>query len=104
MTELELLQKRVQHLESLLSKFIGSDRYTIQQRMQFLDGMKIQAGTTTGLIIGSTATEKIGFFGQTGAIQQTSVGALTANFTYTNQERYMIQTMYDAIRAYGLLS
>ena len=45
----------------------------------------------------------LGFFGQTPASQQTG-GAATAGAVYTATEQTMLQTAYDALRAYGLLT
>lgn len=45
----------------------------------------------------------IGFFSTAPVSQQTG-GASTAGGTYTSTEQAMIQTMWDALRAYGLLS
>lgn len=50
------------------------------------------------------ADTTFGIFGQSPIVQQTSSGAQTAGGTYTSTEQTMIQEMYDALRAYGLLS
>lgn len=46
----------------------------------------------------------IGFFATTPVAQQASSGAATAGILYTATEQAMIQEMYDALRAYGLLT
>jgi len=46
----------------------------------------------------------IGFYNTTPVTQQASSGAATAGGTYTATEQTMIQEMYDALRAYGLLT
>jgi len=46
----------------------------------------------------------IGFFNTAPVAQQASSGAATAGGTYTATEQAMIQEMYDALRAYGLLT
>ena len=46
----------------------------------------------------------IGFFGATPVVQQASSGAATAGALYTATEQTMIQEMYTALRAYGLLT
>lgn len=50
---------------------------------------------------GSAAT--VGFFGVTAVVQQTG-GAATAGATYTSAEQGMVNRMYTALRAYGLLT
>lgn len=63
-----------------------------------------------GFLVEDTATllnavgSEIGFFGATPVVQQTSSGAVTAGGTYTATEQAMIQEMYTAMRAYGLLT
>lgn len=47
---------------------------------------------------------KIGFFGSTPVVQQSSSGAVSAGGAYTATEQNMIQEMYNALRAYGLLT
>jgi len=46
----------------------------------------------------------LGFFGTTPVAQQVSSGAATAGGTYSATEQTMIQEMYNALRAYGLLT
>jgi len=47
---------------------------------------------------------EIGFFNTPTVAQQASSGPQTAGGTYTATEQTMIQEMYDALRAYGLLT
>jgi hypothetical protein len=65
------------------------------------DGMNITLGTATGTQIGTAATQKLGFFGKTPAVQPT-MGAATAGTTYTTNEQTMLQAVYNAVRALGL--
>jgi hypothetical protein len=51
-----------------------------------------------------TIMDKVGFYGTTPVAQQASSGAVSAGGTYTSTEQTMIQEMYDALRAYGLLT
>lgn len=57
----------------------------------------------TGILIDAAGAE-IGFFGATRVAQQPSSGAVSAGVVYTATEQTMIQEMYDALRAYGLLT
>ncbi len=63
--------------------------------------MNITLGTATGTQIGTAATQKLGFFGKTPAVQPT-MGAATAGTTYTTNEQTMLQAVYNAVRALGL--
>jgi hypothetical protein len=59
--------------------------------------------STNGTKLGIASTDKIGFLGATPVAQQTG-GAATAGSTYTTTEQTMLQTVYDALRTFGLLS
>jgi hypothetical protein len=65
------------------------------------DGMNITLGTATGTQIGTAATQKLGFFGHTPAVQPT-MGAATAGTSYTANEQAMLNAVYSAVRALGL--
>jgi hypothetical protein len=56
-----------------------------------------------GAIIDASSSG-LGFFGATAVAQQASSGPQTAGGTYTATEQTMIQEMYNALRAYGLLT
>ena len=56
-----------------------------------------------GLVIDASSSG-LGFFGATVVAQQASSGPQTATLTYTVTEQTMIQEMYNALRAYGLLT
>jgi hypothetical protein len=65
------------------------------------DGVEWTVGSTNGLQIGTTSTQKLGFFGTTPAVQPT-MGAATATVTYGTNEQTMLQAVYNAVRALGL--
>lgn len=67
------------------------------------DGVNWSFGSTTGTQIGTATTQKIGFYGATPVVQQTG-GSATAGSSYTTNEEGMINRMYTALRALGLLS
>lgn len=52
----------------------------------------------------SASGSEIGFFAATPVVQQASSGAVAAGALYTATEQTMIQEMYNALRAYGLLT
>ena len=94
---------------------IASDNWGIYSKdaeKNYLEGaLKLGAGgdtPTAGLIldvIGNTQFDgDIGFFATAAVAQQASSGAATAGGSYTATEQTMIQEMYDALRAYGLLT
>lgn len=73
-------------------------------------GLKILAtghvelgGAASDIKVGSGTGNKIGFFGDSGAVQATG-GSMTAAATYTSNEQDMLQILWDMARDYGLLS
>jgi len=63
--------------------------------------VNIRPGIVTTVSVDTTG---IGFFGTTPVAQQASSGPQTAGAVYTSTEQTMLQQVYDAMRAYGLLS
>jgi hypothetical protein len=61
------------------------------------------SNTTNGIKIGTATNQKLGFFNATPVVQQTG-GAATATGVYTATEQTMLQTVYNALRTFGLLS
>lgn len=55
-----------------LQELLASDRYIFHKNVQFLDGRNIQTGLTTGTKIGTSTSQKIGFWNKTPVIQPTS--------------------------------
>lgn len=55
-------------------------------------------------VITWNGTQALGFFGGSAVTQPTSSGAQTANILYGATEQAMIQQVYDAVRALGLMS
>jgi hypothetical protein len=48
-----------------LAGLLGSSQYQFQKDAKFYDGRNIQTGNVTGTMIGTTTTQKLGFFGTT---------------------------------------
>jgi hypothetical protein len=66
-----------------------------------LDGVNWTFGTTTGTKIGTSTSQKIGFFNKTPIVQPT-MGSATAGGSYTSTEQAMLQAVYNAVRNLGL--
>lgn len=73
-------------------------------RLDFLNNLNVKTSSiessTSGMKI---STAGFGIFGASPAVQQTG-GAATAGATYTSTEQDMINRMYVALQAYGLIS
>lgn len=61
-----------------LRNLVLGDRITITNLLQMMDGRNIQTGKTTGTMIATEATQKIGFYGKTPVAQQTGVAVTAA--------------------------
>lgn len=99
MTEIEILQQRVQILENLINGLVYSDRYIFQKNIQFNEERNIMFGHSLGTQIGTEATQKFAFHGANPVVQ---AGAITApsspGGTYNQAEMVSIKTAVDAIR------
>lgn len=82
---------------------IADNRQSFPVCGSWADGMNLTFGTATGTQIGTATGQKIGFYGATPVAQQTG-GAATAGASYTATEEGMINRMYSALRALGLIS
>ena len=65
------------------------------------DGANLAVGTSTGTQIGTSSSQKLGFFGHAPAVQPT-MGAATASSSWTSVEQGMLQTVWNNLRALGL--
>jgi hypothetical protein len=65
------------------------------------DGVNLALGTSTGTEIGTSTSQKLGFYGKTPIVQPT-MGAATASSSYTSVEQGMLQTLWNNARALGL--
>ncbi len=65
------------------------------------DGVNLTLGTATGTQIGTSATQKLGFFGAT-PVNQPTMGAATAGATWTNTEQGMLNAIWTLLRTLGL--
>jgi hypothetical protein len=80
---------------------IADNRIAFEVVGSIVDGVNWTFGTTTGTKIGTSASQKLGFFGKTPAVQPT-MGSATASGSYTSTEQAMLQAVYNAVRALGL--
>ncbi len=65
------------------------------------DGVNLTLGTATGTQIGTSATQKLGFFGAT-PVNQPTMGAATAGATWTNTEQGMLNAIWTLLCTLGL--
>lgn len=86
---------------------LGTEKNIFERHIQILDGRNILTGKTTGTIIASTSTEKLGVFGKTPVIRQAPVTDPTAQGVSIDQDaeaRTAISSLITRLIAYGWLA
>lgn len=86
-----------------LSELIKSDRFTFYKTIQILDGRNIIIGQTTGTMIGTENTQKIGFWNTTPAVQPTATADPTGGTTQDLEARQAISNIIDKLQSIGIL-
>lgn len=85
-----------------LASFMAVDRFTFQKGIQIFDARNIQVGQTTGTKIGTSITQKIGFFGKTPVVPP-SVGAVGGGAAASdNTARAGVDAIRSALITLGL--
>lgn len=101
-----------------LKELIKSDRFTFYKLIQILDGRKIMLGTTTGTMIGTAITQKLGLWNTTPIVQPSAVGeangftagagtTVTHVSTFTGNsgtKAYNISDIVKHLKAIGILA
>ncbi len=88
-----------------LSRFILSDRYVFEKHIQLFDGKNLQVAKGTGTMIGTeggATGQKLGFFGQTPAVQQVHISDPTGG-TPDAEARTAINAILAALEILGFL-
>lgn len=99
MDEIQLLKQEIEELKTRLNRFDLVDKMLLQKHLQLGDGKKIIVGKATGTKIGSTASEKLGFWGVTPVIQAGAISSpTTPSANYVQAEATSAKTAIDAIR------
>lgn len=79
-----------------------SDRYTFLKLIQMLDGRNFQFGLTTGTQIGTSALEKIGFWGVTPVVQQGSPSSPSGGAVIDAEARAIIDLLRTVLINVGI--
>lgn len=80
-----------------------NSQLTVNGDINLSDSRNMIIGTTTGTRIGTTASQKLGFFGATPVTRRTG-GTNTAGSSYGANEQLMLNTLWTALRELGLMS
>jgi hypothetical protein len=82
-----------------LAYLIKTDKYVFSRKIVISDGRNIELGTTVGTQIGTTALQKLGFWGKTPIVQAGAIAATGAkSVTYVQGEAQATDTAVNAIR------
>ncbi len=98
----ENLAKQVELLTQKLDFFVSPDRYIFKRDVEWQDGRRIIMGKSTGLQIGTSTNQILGFF-QEGVVQQGPISDASGGLTVDTQARAAINTLLDDLRGYGLI-
>lgn len=85
-----------------LSKFMKQSKFVFDRPVQVLDGNDIIMGQTFGTRIGTSATQKIGFFGVDPVAQQPMVDIPSGGATVDQVCRDAVTHIIGDMRALGL--
>ncbi len=97
------LEQRIQQLEERLNILDANGLFVMPKLMKFNEGINIQVGKTTGTMIGTEATQKIGFFGHAPVPQSVLNFNVQAGSTYTSVEQNILNGLQNELIKYGLL-
>lgn len=91
-----------QEMSKMLTMF-GGERILIDKDIKLYDGRNIQLGETNGTMIGTSTTQKLGFFGSDPVEQQPAVSDPSGGGTVDSQARTAIIAIKSELENYGLL-
>ena len=83
-------------------KIFGSSNLVFQRNIQLLDGRHIQIGLTTGTKIGTSALQKIGFYGVIPVVQAGAISTPSGGGTQDAQARTAIASLITALKNVGI--
>lgn len=85
-----------------LSWLIKNERLVIGKAAQILDGNDIVIGGTNGTRIGTSATQKLGFFGKAAEVQPGAVASPSGGLTVDGPARTAIDQIRSNLIQLGL--
>lgn len=102
------LSKDISNLKGEFYKNNLSGEYVFLQRVVFKngfafgDGANLPLGTTTGTKIGTSSSQKLGFYGATPITQQGGISAPSGGATIDSQSRSAITSIIAVLQNLGL--
>ena len=98
------LEKRVQYLEDIIGAMVASDRYLIQRDLQLFDGRDIQLALGRGTKIGTSTSQKLGFWNVTPVDQPATVADPSGGVTVDAEARTAIIAVIDRLQESGMIA
>jgi len=94
-------QKIREIIREELAFMVKSKKLVFPYPMQILDGNDILLGQAHGTRIGTTATQKLGFFGATPAVQQAAIPTPAGGATIDSYARARIDDIRAVLYTFG---
>ena len=100
--QVETIVKEI--IRQQFDEMIANDRFLFKKNIQLGEGINIITGARIGAKIGSSALDKIGFFGVTPAVQQVKEADPTGGAVADAQARGTINSIINKLENLGLFS
>jgi len=99
--ELTLIIKEVIRQE--LAEISSNDRFVFHRDLQIENARNIRLGRITGTKIGTSDTEKLGFYGTAPVAQQATISDPSGGLTVDSAARSAVETIIDRLQAIGII-
>lgn len=90
-----------QKIREIIRDELSKGKFIISRPSQILDGNDIVLGQTLGTRIGTSSTQKLGFYGATPVVRQGSIADPTGGVTQDAEARTAINSILDVLDNLG---
>lgn len=99
----EIIREELRPIMASL-EFFNHTNYNFEKHITILNDKNIQVGKGVGTMIGTEATQKLGFYGVTPKVQQSAISDPSGGATVDAEARTKIIQIVDALQALGFLA
>lgn len=85
-----------------ITKIFHSDKFHFSRNLQIANGRNIEVGRSVGTMIGTSADQKIGFFGATPAVQPPAITIPSGGSVIDSECRTAMAHVIGDLRTLGL--